>query len=115
MYLFLKILGSWYVSLYYSSSEEALTYRCMKVQFGLSEGNMDMRMTLNYRLEASVCEFSGVLMEGAPSLELLCFAIFRYVNNPNEDEVETGNMTWQIPDPMRPEHWLHSEDHCKLR
>jgi hypothetical protein len=43
------MLGEWFVALYYSSSEEALTYHCMRAQFGLSSGNMDMRMKLTYR------------------------------------------------------------------
>lgn len=34
----------------------------------------------------------------------------RYANDPDE-EMQTGNMTWQIPDPRRPEHWRHTEDH----
>ena len=29
--------------------------------------------------------------------------------------MQTGNMTWQIPDPRRPEHWRHAEDHCKFK
>jgi len=36
----------------------------------------------------------------------------RYVADPN-DEMQTGNITWQIPDPMRPGHWRHTEDHYK--
>ncbi|CAG7716857.1 unnamed protein product [Allacma fusca] len=79
-----SMLGSWYVIQYYSSSEEALTYHCMRVDFRLSSGNMDMKMHLTYR----------------------------YADDPN-DEVQDGNMTWQIPDPRRPEHWRHTEDHYK--
>lgn len=83
--VFFQMLGEWFVALYYSSSEETLTYHCMRVEFGLSRGNMDMRMRMRYR----------------------------YANDP-EDEVQTGNMTWQIPDPRRPEHWRHTEDNCKF-
>jgi hypothetical protein len=79
-----SMLGSWYVVQYYSSSEEALTYHCMRVEFRLSSGNMDMKMHLSYR----------------------------YADDPN-DEIQGGNMTWQIPDPRRPEHWRHTEDHYK--
>ena len=38
---------------------------------------------------------------------------FRFADDPN-DESQAGNITWQIPDPRRPEHWRHTEDHCKL-
>jgi len=79
-----EILGPWYVVQYYSSSEEALTYHCMRTEFGLSNGNMDMKMRLTYK----------------------------YAADPNE-ETQMGNITWQIPDPMRPEHWRHTEDHYK--
>ncbi|ODN02940.1 hypothetical protein Ocin01_03740 [Orchesella cincta] len=43
-----NILGPWYVVQYYSSSEEALTYHCMRAEFGLSSGYMDMIMKLTY-------------------------------------------------------------------
>lgn len=35
----------------------------------------------------------------------------RYVDDPG-NEAQTGNMTWQIPDPRRPEHWRHTENPC---
>ncbi|CAL8127325.1 unnamed protein product [Orchesella dallaii] len=79
-----NILGSWYVVQYYSSSEEALTYHCMRAEFGLSSGYMDMIMKLTYI----------------------------YADDPGE-EAQTGNMTWQIPDPRRPEHWRHTENPYK--
>lgn len=26
-----------------------------------------------------------------------------------------GNITWEIPNPNRPSHWVHAEDTCKSR
>lgn len=41
------------------------------------------------------------------------FGMQRYADDPSS-EAQTGNMTWQIPDPRRPEHWRHTENPCKM-
>lgn len=28
-------------------------------------------------------------------------------------ELLYGNITWEIPNPSRPSHWVHAEDTCK--
>jgi len=57
----------------------------MQVDFELSRGYMDMIMRITYK----------------------------YAYDPT-DEYQRGNITWQIPDPRRPEHWRHTESHCKF-
>jgi hypothetical protein len=96
---------------YYSSSEEALTYHCMRTEFGLSNGNMDMKMRLTYKYSYYyyISNFPSPIQIFQIAIHLISR---RYAADPNE-EVQTGNITWQIPDPMRPEHWRHTEDHCE--
>lgn len=79
-----QMLGKWYVIEYYASSEEALSYRCMRAEFTLSEEEVNMNFTY--------------IFTDDPINELLL-----------------GNITWIIPNPVEPAHWIHSEDTCKKK
>ncbi|KAL3280261.1 hypothetical protein HHI36_017756 [Cryptolaemus montrouzieri] len=74
------LLGRWYVIEYYASSEEALSYRCMRAEFSASSPQ-DVTMNFTYS----------------------------FTDDPI-NEILVGNITWVIPNPARPAHWVHSED-----
>ncbi|KAJ9576295.1 hypothetical protein L9F63_006839, partial [Diploptera punctata] len=73
-----QLLGSWYVVQYYASSEEALSYGCMRPVFFMSPDRLDVSMNFTYTFTDD------------PTGELLY-----------------GNITWDIPEPKRPSHWVH--------
>ncbi|CAH1981051.1 unnamed protein product [Acanthoscelides obtectus] len=75
-----QMLGKWYVVEYYASSEEALSYRCMRAEFTMS--TMD-DVTMNFT--------------------------YGFTDDPI-NEILMGNITWIIPNPEEPAHWTHSED-----
>ncbi|VEN61724.1 unnamed protein product [Callosobruchus maculatus] len=75
-----QMLGKWYVIEYYASSEEALSYRCMRAEFTMS--TMD-DVTMNFT--------------------------YGFTDDP-VNEILMGNITWIIPNPAEPSHWTHSED-----
>ena len=81
-----QLLGSWYVVQYYASSEEALSYGCMRPVFFMSPDKLDVSMNFTYTFTDD------------PTGELLY-----------------GNITWDIPDPKRASHWVHAEDICKTK
>ncbi|XP_069669046.1 apolipoprotein D [Periplaneta americana] len=76
-----ELLGSWYVVQYYASSEEALSYGCMRPVFSVSSDRLEVSMNFTYTFTDD------------PTAELLY-----------------GNITWEIPNPSRPSHWVHAED-----
>jgi hypothetical protein len=78
------LLGSWFVVQYYASSEEALSYGCMRPVFSVSPDRLQVSMNFTYTFTDD------------PAAELLY-----------------GNITWEIPNPNRPSHWVHAEDTCK--
>ncbi|XP_072378090.1 apolipoprotein D isoform X1 [Diabrotica undecimpunctata] len=75
-----EMLGTWYVIEYYASSEEALSYRCMRADFAMSTFE-NVNMNFNYS----------------------------FVDDPI-NEILTGNISWVMPHPEEPAHWVHSED-----
>lgn len=76
-----EIMGPWYILQYYASSEEAAEYACMKCVFSINEE--DKHITMNFT--------------------------YIYKDDPLKDELQ-GNITWEIPNFMTPEHWVHSEN-----
>ncbi|KAG5895371.1 hypothetical protein JTB14_029595 [Gonioctena quinquepunctata] len=75
-----QMLGSWFIIEYYASSEEALSYRCMRAEFSMPAlDNVDMNFTYSFTDD--------------PINELLI-----------------GNISWIVPNPAEPAHWTHSED-----
>ncbi|KDR12765.1 apolipoprotein D [Zootermopsis nevadensis] len=76
-----ELLGSWFVVQYYASSEEALSYGCMRPVFSVSPDRLQVSMNFTYTFTDD------------PASELLY-----------------GNITWEIPEPNRPSHWVHAED-----
>lgn len=81
---FLQFLGSWYIVQYYASSEEALAYRCMRAELSVSPESAEVTMNFTYSFTDD------------PINELL-----------------VGNITWKIPSPDLPAHWVHAEFPCK--
>ncbi|XP_011864515.1 PREDICTED: apolipoprotein D [Vollenhovia emeryi] len=75
-----EFLGSWYIVQYYASSEEALVYRCMRAELSVSPENAEVTMNFTYSFTDD------------PINELL-----------------VGNITWKIPSPDLPAHWIHAE------
>ncbi|XP_011156843.1 apolipoprotein D [Solenopsis invicta] len=75
-----QFLGSWYIVQYYASSEEALVYRCMRAELSVSPENAEVTMNFTYSFTDD------------PINELL-----------------VGNITWKIPSPDLPAHWMHAE------
>ncbi|CAH1119262.1 unnamed protein product [Phaedon cochleariae] len=75
-----EMMGNWYVMEYYASSEEALSYRCMRADFAMSSLE-DVNMNFTYSFTDD------------PINELLI-----------------GNISWTIPNAAEPAHWIHSED-----
>ncbi|KAL0134086.1 hypothetical protein PUN28_001156 [Cardiocondyla obscurior] len=75
-----EFLGSWYIVQYYASSEEALAYRCMRAELSVSHENAEVTMNFTYSFTDD------------PINELL-----------------VGNITWKIPSPDLPAHWIHAE------
>jgi hypothetical protein len=69
---------------YFASSEEALSYGCMRPVFSMSSDRLEVSMNFTYTFTDD------------PAAELLY-----------------GNITWEIPNPHRPSHWVHAEDTCK--
>ncbi|XP_023713684.1 apolipoprotein D [Cryptotermes secundus] len=76
-----ELLGSWFVVQYFASSEEALSYGCMRPVFSMSSDRLEVSMNFTYTFTDD------------PAAELLY-----------------GNITWEIPNPSRPSHWVHAED-----
>lgn len=75
------LLGPWYIIEYYASSEEALSYRCMRADFTMSKQLLDVTMNFTYS----------------------------FTDDPLNEQL-IGNITWNIPDMEQPAHWTHSED-----
>ena len=48
----------------------------------------------------------------ADELEVHMNFTYGYVDDPDNEQL-LGNITWHIPDPKKPAHWVHSEDSCK--
>nr|CAD7410213.1 unnamed protein product [Timema poppensis] len=76
-----QILGKWYVVQYYASSEEALSYRCMREVFTMATDRPEVSMNFTYI----------------------------FTDDP-EGEKLVGNITWRIPNGNKPAHWVHAED-----
>ncbi|KAJ3640954.1 hypothetical protein Zmor_027486 [Zophobas morio] len=76
-----QMMGRWYVIQYYASSEEALSYRCMRAEFTMSPFLADVTMNFTYS----------------------------FTDDPINEQL-VGNITWTIPNPVVPSHWTHSED-----
>ncbi|XP_046980605.1 apolipoprotein D [Schistocerca americana] len=76
-----QMLGRWFVVQYYSSSEEALAYRCMRAELSLSPLRPEVSMNFTYS----------------------------FTDDP-DNELLAGNITWEIPDPAMAAHWVHAED-----
>ncbi|XP_018580094.1 apolipoprotein D [Anoplophora glabripennis] len=75
-----QMLGEWYVIEYYASSEEAISYKCMRADFTMSA------------LESVNMNFT-----------------YSFTDDPINEQL-IGNITWTIPNPVEPAHWTHSED-----
>ncbi|XP_075212829.1 apolipoprotein D-like [Lycorma delicatula] len=76
-----KLMGLWYVVQYYASSEEALSYRCMRAEFSMSPVRMEVALNFSYV----------------------------FTDDPEKERL-LGNITWKIPDTSQPAHWVHEED-----
>lgn len=76
-----EFLGSWYIVQYYASSEEALAYRCMRAELSVSSENAEVTMNFTYS----------------------------FTDDPINEQLG-GNITWEIPSPDLPAHWVHAED-----
>ncbi|XP_014255029.1 uncharacterized protein LOC106669804 [Cimex lectularius] len=76
-----SILGSWYVVQYYATSEEDVIYKCMRAVFSMPSDRIELEMNFTYS----------------------------FADDPGA-EVLDGNITWTIPDPSQPAHWIHAED-----
>ncbi|KAL4141945.1 hypothetical protein QTP88_004485 [Uroleucon formosanum] len=74
------IKGPWNVIEYYASSEEVEIYRCMRSTFNLSPDTPEISMDFTYS----------------------------YADDP-DNEMLTGNITWNIPSFELPGHWVHME------
>uniref|UniRef100_A0A2S2PG53 Apolipoprotein D n=1 Tax=Schizaphis graminum TaxID=13262 RepID=A0A2S2PG53_SCHGA len=74
------IKGAWNVIEYYASSEEVEIYRCMRSTFNLSPDTPEISMDFTYS----------------------------YADDP-DNEMLTGNITWNIPSFEHPGHWVHME------
>jgi len=75
-----SIKGTWNVIEYYASSEEVEIYRCMRSTFNLSPDEPEISMDFTYS----------------------------YADDP-DNEMLTGNITWNIPNIELPGHWVHME------
>jgi hypothetical protein len=79
-----EILGPWFVVQYYSSAEIAFTYHCMKTEFGLSNGNMDMKMKLTYKY--LIKKYKRIIQNVYYFyLKFYFLIILRYAADPNEE------------------------------
>lgn len=78
------MLGLWYVVQYYATSEEEVTYKCMRAILSMPTEGMEVEMNVTYS----------------------------FLDDPDND-ILSGNITWRIPDPSQPAHWIHEEDTCK--
>lgn len=83
---FLQFLGSWYIVQYYASSEEALAYRCMRAELSISPESTEVTMNFTYS----------------------------FTDDPINEQL-VGNITWKIPSPELPAHWVHAEYPCKYQ
>ncbi|XP_015605999.1 apolipoprotein D isoform X2 [Cephus cinctus] len=75
-----EFLGSWYIVQYYASSEEALAYRCMRAELSVSPEKAEVTMNFTYS----------------------------FTDDPINEQL-VGNITWKIPSPDLPAHWVHAE------
>ncbi|XP_015172593.1 PREDICTED: apolipoprotein D [Polistes dominula] len=75
-----EFLGSWYIVQYYASSEEALIYRCMRAELSVSSESAEVTMNFTYS----------------------------FTDDPINEQL-VGNITWKIPSPEFPAHWVHAE------
>lgn len=78
------MMGHWFVVQYYASSEEDLAYKCMRAVFSVSPDLKEVSLNFTYS----------------------------YTDDPDTDLL-IGNITWVIPDPTHPAHWVHAEESCK--
>lgn len=76
-----QMLGSWYVVQYYATSEEELIYKCMRAVFSMPTEGLEVEMNVTYS----------------------------FSDDPDND-ILSGNITWRIPQPAEPAHWVHEED-----
>lgn len=74
-------MGKWYVVQYYASSEEALSYRCMRAELSLRPEEAEVTMNFTYS----------------------------FVDDPLNEQL-LGNITWKIPSADVPAHWVHAEE-----
>lgn len=80
------MLGHWYVVQYFASSEELPEYRCMRADLSLSTASASApgpRVTMNFT--------------------------YAFSDDPVGERLR-GNITWQLPDMLRPAHWRHQEE-----
>ncbi|XP_014217063.1 apolipoprotein D [Copidosoma floridanum] len=75
-----QFLGQWYVVQYYASSEEAISYRCMRADLSVVSGNAEVTMNFTYS----------------------------FTDDPLNEQL-VGNITWNIPSHDLPAHWVHAE------
>ncbi|OXU25944.1 hypothetical protein TSAR_016650 [Trichomalopsis sarcophagae] len=75
-----QFLGVWYIVQYYASSEEAISYRCMRAEMSVLPENDEVTMNFTYS----------------------------FTDDPLNEQL-VGNITWKIPSPELPAHWMHAE------
>ncbi|KAJ8682144.1 hypothetical protein QAD02_017936 [Eretmocerus hayati] len=82
-----QFLGEWFVVQYYASSEEAISYRCMRAELSLLSPE-----------QVSQHKNPGVTMNFT----------YSFSDDPINEQL-VGNITWSIPLAEMPAHWLHAE------
>ena len=75
--------GTWYVVQYYASSEEAISYRCMRAEMSIAPERSEVTMNFTYS----------------------------FIDDPANEQL-AGNITWKIPSTQLPAHWIHAEEPC---
>ncbi|CAB0019202.1 unnamed protein product [Nesidiocoris tenuis] len=90
----LQIVGSWYVIQYYATSEEDIIYRCMRASF-------------SHGTESTENSSDGSDWK-TPQHLIDLNVTYSFVDDPDNEQL-TGNITYSIPDPSKPSHWIHSE------
>ncbi|XP_077285318.1 lipocalin/cytosolic fatty acid-binding protein Karl [Arctopsyche grandis] len=83
-----ELLGQWYVIQYYASSEEDLSYKCMRAEF---------------------TEDDSISSAFKHMIQITMNFTYIFINDPL-NEILLGNITWQVPDHATPAHWVHAED-----
>jgi apolipoprotein D and lipocalin family protein len=75
------------VEQYYASSEEELSYDCMRASLSVYADRLGLEVQMNFS--------------------------YAFLGDP-EHHLLLGNITWVLPDVRQSAHWQHAEDTCKF-